>query len=98
LIQYRKYEYVLAIHIDKDHIYNHIIFNSIDIDDGKVYHSFGRELNSHFRKDFMIKLPIKMDKKNIVYDENKFYSDEGYIPDWEWMENYIRELPYADKI
>ena len=46
----------------------------------------------------MIKLPIKMDKKNIVYDENKFYSDEGYIPDWEWMENYIRELPYADKI
>ena len=19
-------------------------------------------------------------------------------PDWEWMENYIRELPYADKI
>lgn len=46
----------------------------------------------------MIKLPIKMDKKNIVYDENKFYSDEGYIPGWEWMENYIRELPYADKI
>lgn len=62
------------------------------------YQAFGRELNSHFRKDFTIKLPIKMDKTNIVYDENKFYSDEGYIPDWEWMENYIRELPYADKI
>lgn len=34
------YEYVLAIHIDKDHIHNHIIFNSIDIDEGKVYHSY----------------------------------------------------------
>lgn len=35
-----KYEYVLATHIDKDHIHNHIIFNSIDVDDGKVYHSY----------------------------------------------------------
>lgn len=35
-----KYEYVLATHIDKDHIHNHIIFNSIDADEGKVYHSY----------------------------------------------------------
>ena len=35
-----KYEYVLATHIDKDHINNHIIFNSIDVDEGKVYHSY----------------------------------------------------------
>ena len=35
-----KYEYVLATHIDKDHIHNHVIFNSIDVDEGKVYHSY----------------------------------------------------------
>ena len=35
-----KYEYVLATHINKDHIHNHIIFNSIDVDEGKVYHSY----------------------------------------------------------
>lgn len=35
-----KYEYVLATHIDKDHIHNHIIFNSVDVDEGKVYHSY----------------------------------------------------------
>ena len=35
-----KYEYVLATHIDKEHIHNHIIFNSIDVDNGKVYHSY----------------------------------------------------------
>ena len=62
------------------------------------YQAFGRELNSHFRKDFTIKLPIKMDKTNIVYDENKFYSDEGYIPDWEWMDNFIKSRPYGDRI
>lgn len=62
------------------------------------YQAFGRELNSHFRKDFTIKLPIKMDKTNIVYDENKFYSDEGYIPDWEWMDNFIKSLSYGDRI
>ena len=35
-----KYEYVLATHIDKYHIHNHIIFNSIDVDEGKVYYSY----------------------------------------------------------
>ena len=35
-----KYEYVLATHIDKNHIHNHIIFNSIDVEEGKVYHSY----------------------------------------------------------
>lgn len=35
-----KYKYVLATHIDKDHIHNHIIFNSIYVDEGKVYHSY----------------------------------------------------------
>ncbi len=35
-----KYEYVLATHTDKDHIHNHIIFNSIDVEEGKVYHSY----------------------------------------------------------
>lgn len=35
-----KYEYVLATHTDKDHIHNHIIFNSIDVEEGKVYHFY----------------------------------------------------------
>ena len=35
-----KYEYVLATHIDKNHIHNHIIFNSIDVEEGKVYRSY----------------------------------------------------------
>lgn len=80
-------------------IYSKLFITTLIRNECKVkYQAFGRELNSHFRKDFTVKLPIKMNGLKFAYDENKTYSDDGYIPDWEWMENYIRELPYADKI
>lgn len=62
------------------------------------YQAFGRELNAHFRKDFTIKLPVKHDANGIVIDETKEFSEEGYIPDWEWMDSYIKSLPYSDRI
>jgi len=47
-----KYEYVLATHIDKDHIHNHIIFNSIDVHEGKIYHSYyGSYMNIRNQSD-----------------------------------------------
>lgn len=47
-----KYEYVLATHIDKDHIHNHIIFNSIDVYEGKIYHSYyGSYMNIRNQSD-----------------------------------------------
>lgn len=62
------------------------------------YQAFGRELNAHFRKDFSLKLPVQRNDKGIIIDESCEFSDEGYIPDWIWMENYIRSLPYSDRI
>lgn len=51
-----KYEYVLATHIDKDHIHNHIIFNSIDVDEGKIYHSYyGLYMNIRNQSDKLCK-------------------------------------------
>lgn len=51
-----KYEYVLATHIDKDHIHNHIFFNSIDVDEGKVYHSYyGSYMNIRNQSDKLCK-------------------------------------------
>ena len=51
-----KYEYVLATHIDKDHIHNHIIFNSIDVEEGKVYHSYyGSYMNIRNQSDKLCK-------------------------------------------
>lgn len=46
-----------------------------------------------------IKLPIQRDNKgNPIIDNNNTYSDKGYIPDWQFMEDYINFLPYSDKI
>ena len=51
-----KYEYVLATHIDKEHIHNHIIFNSIDVDEGKIYHSYyGSYMNIRNQSDRLCK-------------------------------------------
>jgi len=62
------------------------------------YHAFGRELNAHFRKDFTIKLPVKQDANGIVYDETHEFSNDGYVPDWDWMDSYMKSLPYSDRI
>jgi hypothetical protein len=62
------------------------------------YLAFGRELNSHIRKDFTIKLPVLQCEKGIVLDNEKVFSDDGYIPDWKEIENIVKSLPYADRI
>lgn len=38
-----KYEFVIATHIDKDHIHNHIIFNSVDYVNHRKYHSDNKD-------------------------------------------------------
>lgn len=62
------------------------------------YQAFGRELNSHYKKDFTLKLPVQKNNKGYVIDASKEYSDEGYIPDWKWMEEYMKSLAYSDRI
>ncbi|MFV0424773.1 MAG: restriction endonuclease subunit S [Bacilli bacterium] len=62
------------------------------------YQAFGRELNTHYKKDFVIKLPVQSDENGFVIDKTKQFSNEGYIPDWKWIENYIKSLPYSDKL
>ena len=41
-----KYEFVLATHIDRDHIHNHLIFNSVSFADHKYYHSNKRSYHN----------------------------------------------------
>lgn len=61
------------------------------------YFPFGRELNTHIRKDFGFALPIRRSENGIpIIDETHKYSKEGYIPDWKFMEHYIKNLSYGD--
>ena len=41
----------------------------------------------------VIKLPVlHADNGEIFFDENQTYSDEGYVPDWEYMANYMQKM------
>ena len=61
-------------------------------------YSYGRQANKTL-PDLILKLPIKRDSNgNPVIDDKHTYSDKGYIPDWQYMEDYINSLPYSDRI
>lgn len=63
------------------------------------YFPFGRELNTHIRTDFSFYLPVKHNIDGSVFiDEKHKYSDHGYVPDWKFMSDYIRSLPYGDRL
>ena len=46
------------------------------------YFPFGRELNTHIRTDFGFTLPV----------------DTEGNPNWQFMEDYIKSLPYGDRV
>ena len=62
--------------------------------------SYGRK--PHDVKKFgksVIKLPIKHNPDGTPFiDVTHTYSEEGYVPDWQYMEEYIKSLPYGDRV
>lgn len=62
-------------------------------------YSYGRAFLMDRIKDTVIRLPIlrNLDGTPMI-DNTKRYSSNGYEPDWEWMHNYIKSLPYGDRL
>ena len=61
-------------------------------------YSFGRKWKTHLA-DTEVKLPILHDANGApVIDDSHEYSDEGFVPDWHFMEHYIKSLPYGDRL
>ena len=60
--------------------------------------NYGRKMRRDTISNSTVKLPAKKTQSGYAYDEKKQYSEQGYIPDWEWMEHYIKMLPYGDRI
>lgn len=64
-----------------------------------IRYCYGRAYRTDLIKDTLLRLPILRDKNDKpIIDVNHTYSDKGYIPDWEFMENYINSLSYSDRI
>ena len=75
------------------------LFMATVIRQEKYKFSYGRKWTLENMNNTDIKLPIQRDNDgNPVIDDNRTYSDSGYIPDWQYMEDYINSLPYSDRI
>lgn len=61
-------------------------------------YNYGRAFKMDLIKNTIIKLPVLKNGEEYIVDSDKKYSIEGYIPDWKWMENYMKSLPYGDRI
>ena len=58
-------------------------------------YSYGRKPKKDKVFDTIIKLPIlRDDKGKPIIDKDNKYSSKGYIPDFKWIENYIKTLNY----
>ena len=57
------------------------------------YYSYGRKCNQMKIKNREIKLPICRDEyNNPIIDNSYKYSEKGYIPDFRWIETYIKRI------
>lgn len=62
-------------------------------------YSYGRAFIMNSIKATTLKLPVQRDSTGApIVDPSRRFHAEGYLPDWEFMENYIRSLPYGDRI
>ena len=75
------------------HIVNIFISGLVRFECTTKYYAFGRELNTHIKTDFTIKLPIQHNADGTPYiDANFIYSEDGYVPDWQFMKDYMKSL------
>lgn len=59
----------------------------------KFKYTYGRKVTEKKYMNDLIDLPIQHNADGTPFiDVNKKYSDDGYVPDWKFMENYIKSL------
>ena len=64
----------------------------------KFKFNYGRQANKSL-PHIKLRLPIQRNSDGApVIDSKKSFHNDGYIPDWQFMEDYMRSLPYGDRI
>ncbi len=91
-------DHMVVLRADWLNLKRGLFFRTLFAQEG-IRYCYGRAYRMDLIKDTLLKLPIKRDSNgNPVIDDNRTYSDKGYIPDWQFMEDYINSLPYSDRI
>ena len=84
---------------DKWNKYSLLFFATIIMYDCNGKFNYGRKMRRDIISDTYVKLPIQHNSDGTPYiDPECKYSEEGYVPDWQFMEDYIRSLPYGDRL
>lgn len=74
------------------------IFIITVIKQNKYKYSYGRQANKTL-SGLIICLPIRRNPNGTPYiDDTRTFSRYGFVPDWKFMDEYIRSLPYGDRI
>lgn len=75
------------------------LFLQTVLSQNRFKYSYGRKVTEDKYLKDVLDLPVRKDNQgNPVIDPAKTYHPEGFIPDWQFMENFVRSLPYADRI
>ena len=62
-------------------------------------YAYGRKVTEEKYMSDVIVLPIcRRRDGSPVIDKTKRFSEEGFLPDWEFMDDYIKSLPYGDRL
>lgn len=73
---------------------NQLAFITTIINKESVKFCYGRNCCDNL-PNILIKLPVQHNKDgSITIDDNHEYSDDGFIPDWQFMEDYVKSLHY----
>lgn len=82
-----QYEYVISTHIDKGHVHNHIIFNSVNMETKNRYHSTPksyyeiRKINDNLCKEYGLSV-IEKPSKNKGKTNNEIHSKGNENKSW----------------
>lgn len=91
-------DHMVVLRADWLNIKRGLFFITLFAQEG-IRYCYGRAYRMDLIRDTLLKLPIKRDSNgNPIIDDKHTYSDNGYIPDWQFMEDYIKSLPYSDRI
>lgn len=89
---------VKAIEMRKDVSKSVLIFIATIINKETFKYSYGRNCTAGV-ENVTIKLPVKHNQDGTIFiDKKHTYSEKGYVPDWQFMEKYIKSLPYGDRL
>ena len=79
----------------KNHVLNALLYGYLSgaLKKAGSKFSYSYKWNLERMKETLIVLPIQTDTNNMpVIDQNHTYHPDGYIPDWTYMEKYIRAI------